>query len=345
MPVTPPLDIIPGLPAKGVSILSNEANKLIKKIGEKIGETLQDAIQLPDDINCDDPRIQDIKDKIEDAKEMIAKVQDIVATIKKVYNGLQTAMTIANGIKSAIFMVPAVGVAALQAELMMVQNMTIANAVQAIKQIDFIPPTMEAGMSLINNQLASIISKLGGICNNETFDVSADVAKSLNSGAGGDGGAGGSGGDWRLVSGSGDCGKPLGVPPSPKSPYTDSCGGMWVWFGSGYYNPDGIGWGTQQSRLDDSTMGTEVYSDINVSDEDLNKYSKMIDNLVKNQQDLLTSLHEAPAQSYNGTKPPNSNLGKSGDYYIDTAAQKMYGPKTSKGWPAPVNYYKYNEAF
>jgi len=167
----------------------------------------------------------------------------------------------------------------------------------------------------------------------------------LNSGAGGDGGAGGSGGDWRLVSGSGDCGKPLGVPPSPKSPYTDSCGGMWVWFGSGYYNPDGIGWGTQQSRLDDSTMGTEVYSDINVSDEDLNKYSKMIDNLVKNQQDLLTSLHEAPAQSYNGTKPPNSNLGKSGDYYIDTAAQKMYGPKTSKGWPAPVNYYKYNEAF
>jgi len=335
MPVTPPLDIIPGLPAKGVSILSKEANKLIKKIGEKIGETLQDAIQLPDDCNCDDPRIHDIKDKIEDAKEMIAKVQEIVAVIKKVHTGLQTAMGIANAIKSAIFLVPVTGVAALQAELMMVQNMTIANGVQAIKQIDFIPPTMEAGMSLINNQLASIISKLGGICNNETFDVSADVAKSLNGGAGN---AGGSGGDWRLVSGSGDCGKPLGVPPSPKSPYTDSCGGVWVWFGSGYYNPDGIGWGTQQSRIDDSTMGTEVYSDINVSDEDLNTYSKMIDNLVKNQQDLLTSLQEAPAQSYNGTEPPNSNLGKSGDYYIDTTAQKMYGPKTSEGWPPPVNY-------
>jgi len=332
MPITPPMDIIPGLPAKGVSILSNKANKLIKKIGEKTGETLQDAIQLPDDCNCDDPRIHDIKDKIEDAKEMIAKVQEITAVIKKVHTGLQSAMTTANAIKAATLAVPVTGQAAIAAELMMVQNMTIANGVQAIKQIDFIPPTMEAGMSLINNQLASIISKLGGICNNETFDVSADVANSLN------GGNGVNGGDWRLVSGSGDCGKPLGLPPSTKSPYTDSCGGVWVWFGSGYYNPDGIGWGTQQSRIDDSTMGTEVYSDINVSSEDLNTYSTMIDNLVKNQQDLLTSIQEAPAQSYNGTEPPNSNLGKSGDYYIDTAARKMYGPKTNEGWQQPVNY-------
>ena len=63
-----------------------------------------------------------------------------------------------------------------------------------------------------------------------------------------------------------------------------------------------------------------------------------MDELVKNQQDLLTSLQEAPAQSYNGTKPPSPKLGKSGDYYIDTAAQKMYGPKNINGWPAPVNY-------
>ena len=33
-----------------------------------------------------------------------------------------------------------------------------------------------------------------------------------------------------------------------------------------------------------------------------------------------------------------SGLGKIGDYYVDTAAQKIYGPKNNNGWPDPINY-------
>jgi len=60
--------------------------------------------------------------------------------------------------------------------------------------------------------------------------------------------------------------------------------------------------------------------------------------LVEQQQSLLTSLQEAPAQSYNVTEPPAKELGKPGDYAIDTENKNIYGPKTSSGWPAPVNF-------
>lgn len=35
-----------------------------------------------------------------------------------------------------------------------------------------------------------------------------------------------------------------------------------------------------------------------------------------------------------GSGPPTSAIGNVGDYYIDTAASKIYGPKTASGWPA-----------
>ena len=51
---------------------------------------------------------------------------------------------------------------------------------------------------------------------------------------------------------------PIGRPPTTPSPHTDTCGSVWIWSGAGYYNPDGISWGSEQSRIDDATMGTEV---------------------------------------------------------------------------------------
>ena len=301
MAVSPPLDIIPGLPAKGVVELNKLSSKLIKLIADKVGEALQDAIQLPDDCGCDDPRIEEIKQKIQDAQDLIAKLQDIIATIQKVVSAVKTAIAIANAIKSAIFLLPPpIGTAALQAELVEVQNMTIANAVEATKQLNIIPQAMNAGMGLINSQLANIIGQLGSKCNDETFEVSDEVAANLDR--------------------------------------QDQQGGGNTIGGGEYNNPDGIGWGTAESRVDDATLGTEFYTDINVSKDDLQQYVSAVETLVSNQQDLLTSLQEAPAQSYNGTTPPLKGLGKPGDYYIDTAAKKMYGPKKSIGWGTPVNY-------
>ena len=35
----------------------------------------------------------------------------------------------------------------------------------------------------------------------------------------------------------------------------------------------------------------------------------------------------------NGTGAPQGNLGKDGDFYLDTQADVLYGPKANGAWP------------
>ena len=86
-------------------------------------------------------------------------------------------------------------------------------------------------------------------------------------------------------------------------------------------------------------MDSEFYQEINVSEEDLTRRSDDIQKLIEQQQSLLT-LQEAPSKVYQQAGLPNNNLGKTGDYYIDTQNLKIYGPKISDTeWPQMgVNY-------
>lgn len=77
-------------------------------------------------------------------------------------------------------------------------------------------------------------------------------------------------------------------------------------------------------------VDTEFYTELNVSDDDLENRSDTIQQLLDQQQDLLRSLQEAPSKVYNGTGLPSGNIGKTGDYYIDNDTQTVYGPKPSQ---------------
>ena len=76
-------------------------------------------------------------------------------------------------------------------------------------------------------------------------------------------------------------------------------------------------------------VATEFYTDLNVSDTDLDDRSDAIEELLKQQQNLLTSLIEAPSKVYQGEGLPSNNIGKPGDYFVDTKTQQVYGPKMS----------------
>ena len=83
---------------------------------------------------------------------------------------------------------------------------------------------------------------------------------------------------------------------------------------------------------------TEFYKDINVSESDLQQRSDTIEQLLEQQQNLLTSLLEAPSKVYQQVGAPAADLGKVGDYYINTTNNKIYGPKpTIDAWGDPVN--------
>jgi hypothetical protein len=75
-----------------------------------------------------------------------------------------------------------------------------------------------------------------------------------------------------------------------------------------------------------------------VSESDLTDRSSNIETLLKQQQDLLTSLLEAPSAVYKQHGIPDPNLGKTGDYYINLDNSSVYGPKVSATqWGNPVN--------
>lgn len=75
---------------------------------------------------------------------------------------------------------------------------------------------------------------------------------------------------------------------------------------------------------------SEFYREVNVSNEDLQGRIDQIQNLLDEQLSVLDNLIESPSSVLRGAGAPNPNLGKSGDYYIDTNTQTVYGPKPSQ---------------
>ena len=340
--LTPPLNKIPIIPDQLVSILDNQITKLLDSITFNCTIAIQEAVALPDDIKCDDPRIEALRKRIEQVNTRIQKLQEIVPIINKITAGLNTIVGIANTIKAAQLLNPITALPVIAMELVLAQNLTIANAGTAVeKLVKGLSPKINANLNELVSSLVPVANIIGQACNQNANDIGISgtqgLQNALNNLDYSDSIPGYPGGSWILISGSGEKGAPIGVPPTPKSPFDDG-EGTWLWSGEGYNNVNGVGWGSTGSRQDDYTIGTEFYTQQNVSVSDIKQHLDTINNLVESQQSLLLSLQEAPAQSYEGTTAPNEDLGKIGDYYVDTSGKHIYGPKTNNGWGTPVNY-------
>lgn len=100
--------------------------------------------------------------------------------------------------------------------------------------------------------------------------------------------------------------------------------------------PD-LGTGTTGDYND--LLPSEFYTELNVSDDDLQDRSDAIESLLQQQRDLLSSLLEAPSKVYQQPGTPTRSLGKIGDYYIDTQNKLIYGPKlVADSWGTGINY-------
>ncbi len=75
--LTPPLNKIPIIPDQLTSIIDNQVSKLLDNITFNVTIAIQEAISLPDDIKCDDPRIDALRKRIEAVNALIQKLQEI----------------------------------------------------------------------------------------------------------------------------------------------------------------------------------------------------------------------------------------------------------------------------
>tara|TARA_R110000868_G_scaffold74972_10_gene216655 strand:- start:15029 stop:15880 length:852 start_codon:yes stop_codon:yes gene_type:complete len=276
--IVPPLDIIPKLPAKAVSLTIKQINKQTTKLMDSVNKTVADTVKLPVNIKCDDPRIKQIKTQLTNIQTQLTTVQNNIPKIQKTVNSIKSIVTLASGIKTTISIAqlsnPITAPLFIAQQLTAIQDATIVNAIESLNQFAAVPATLISKLQTIVPPLTSAISKVSAVCNGDVDNLKI---------------------------------------PNSLLPETNNINNI------------------NNDNNDDynDLVATEFYTKKNVSQSDLDGRSDLIELLVQQQQNLLTSLLEAPSEVYQDIGVPSSDLGKIGDYYIDLDTQTIYGPKAS----------------
>jgi len=279
--IVPPLDIIPKLPAKAVTLVIKQVDIQTDRLLDNVTKTVQDTVKLPTNIKCDDPRIAQIKKQLADIQKQITTVQETIPKIQTTINTVRQLIGVATGIKTALSVAqlanPVTAPLFIAQQLTAIQDATIVNAISSLSQFASVPVSLASKLQTITPPLLAAIDKVSNICNGDvdTLTISQDAL-------------------------------------SDDALQTDT----------GY----------------NDLVNTEFYNEENVSDDDLQHRSDTIQQLLEQQQNLLTSLQEAPSKVYKASGSPSNNLGKLGDYYINLDDQSIYGPKLqADDWGQPVN--------
>ena len=269
--IVPPLDRIPKLPGKAVSLTIKQIDKQTDKLLTAVNETLTDSVKLPVNIKCDDPRIKKIKKQLTDIQKQLTTVQESIPKIQKTADSLKAVVGTAIGIKTAISIAqlsnPVTAPVFIAQQLTAIQDATIVNAIESLNQFANVPVSLTSKLQTIVPPLISAITKVSAVCNGDVDNLEI----------------------------------PSSLLPDSDTNYND-------------YN---------------DLVATEFYNKKNVQQSDLDDRSDSIEQLLRQQQDLLTSLIEAPSKVYQNNGVPANDLGKAGDYYIDLDTQTIYGPKAS----------------
>jgi len=277
MSIIPPLDRLTKAPSFGVDKIQQQFNDILDLVVDQANQTIKDSVKLPTNVKCDDPRVQNIKQNLENIQSLITQVQQNIPKIQSAITAVNTIVSTAQGINAAIAAAqlsnPVTAALFISLQTQAIQNQLIVNAVEAVKPLQSLPLQIESKILTLVPVLITAISKLNTVCGDSDIE--------------------------------------LNIPNiSTESTVTD-------------YN---------------DLVPTEFYNESNVSETDLTQRSDSIEQLVEQQRNLLTSLQEAPSQVYKQEGNPPPELGKIGDYYLNTSNNVSYGPKiTDTDWGNPLN--------
>ena len=281
MAIIPPLDEIPKLAGKLTNRLVELGLKETDKLIDKSLRIVQDTIQLPENCNCDDPKIKKLKRDLEEIQQLIGRVQQTIPKVQEVVDVTKSVVNIAKGIKTAITVAqlsnPITAPLFIAQQLQAIQDATITNALTCINQLAEYPSTLINKLPpVIMPPIQEALQKLSSSCNGVVPDITM-----LST--------------------------------------------------------------TDTDVIDINTYNdlypSEFYRDINVSEQDLLDRATTIQTLILRQLDVLSNLQEAPSAVFQQDGTPNLDIGKLGDYYVDTQNLIFYGPKLSDTeWPPGINY-------
>ena len=298
MSVIPPLDRIAKAPALGVDKIQQQFNKILDSITDQANKTIKDSAKLPTNVNSDDPRVKNIKQSLENIQLSITKVQENIPKIQSAVTAITTIISTAQGINASI--------AAAQLSNPVTAVLFIALETQKtqnqliVNAIEAVKP-LQSLPDQIESKILTLVPVLTTAISKLNTITDDDVELNVPTNI-----------STRLNTVSDDDIE-LNIPTNIST---------------------GLNTDTNYNDL----IPTEFYNESNVSEDDLTQRSNSIEQLVDQQRNLLTSLQEAPSQVYRGNGNPLPNLGKIGDYYLNTSNNVSYGPKiTDTDWGNPLN--------
>lgn len=184
--IVPPLDAIPKLPGKAVSFTIKQIDKQTDKLLSSVTKTVTDSIKLPVNIKCDDPRIAKIKKQLSDIQAQLTKVQTNIPKIQQTADTLKQVVTAAVGIKAAISAAqlanPVTAGVFIAQQLTAIQDATIVNAIESMKQFAAVPATLTSKLQTIIPPLMGALTKVSSICNGDidNLNLPNDVVNTTN---------------------------------------------------------------------------------------------------------------------------------------------------------------------
>ena len=179
MAVAFPFSAITSKPGAAITKLQSQLDKVIDQLNKKVTEVISKSGKLPTNINCNDPRILEIKKILSQIQTYINQIRTILNILNIVIPILTIAAQIASVIINSQLAIPAPAPPAASQGLA-VQNELVANIASALKQASIIITIVNGAVMLSNKLLAGVINKLSSICNTETFEVSQTTKNAID---------------------------------------------------------------------------------------------------------------------------------------------------------------------
>lgn len=260
------------------SKFSDKLNGLQDKLSDTVNQMQSKVNDLPDNVQCDDPRIQELKDLFDSLNDTISKMQNIFETAQQIVNILIIVATI-TAVALAISLAIVLPTNNAIVKGLEVSSYIVATILGILGLISLGLNIASNKVNSISDQIGPVLEKISNTCSNESFVINT-VKRS------------------------------------------DSAGQFS---------------GMTTSEFSDM-IASEFYQPVNVSDSDLRDREQKIEQLLEQQRSLIDNLIEAPSNVLSDIGAPQSNLGKKGDYYINTDTNKIFGPKpTDTTWNGPLN--------
>jgi uncharacterized phage infection (PIP) family protein YhgE len=159
------------------SKFSDKLNGLQDKLSDTVNQMQSKVNDLPDNVQCDDSRIQELKDLFDSLNDTISKIQDIFETAQQIVNILIIVATISaiviallslSPIPLPIGTPPPVFNKALE-----VSSYVVATILGVLGLVSLGLNVVVEKISSIAEQIQPVLQKVSNTCSNESFNLNS----------------------------------------------------------------------------------------------------------------------------------------------------------------------------